>query len=156
SGQVIDESVESNNDAQYRLSLRGDPAFVGTEPFPSKSGVSAILLNSSGVANVEVDVQVANLGNAPLTNLPVNLEQSRNGGPFTPAGSITIPQFLPGDAQILQFITNGFAGDTIYRAFFDPSASAVDSNLSNNSGTSELIIQGLADLTVGSLALSKP
>lgn len=155
SGDVIPDAARGNNDAEYRISFHADPAifgFSGAGPVH----VGATLLNASGVSNVKVFVPVTNLGTAPIANVPIDLQSSRNGAPFVSGGSQTIPLLNPGQSMTLTFLVNGLAGTNVYRAFIDPSVDALDSNLSNNSGQTELVIHGLPDLTVSGLMLSTP
>ena len=156
SGNVIAEVTKSNNVAQYHLGLHADPAIIDfTIPFGPPI-VSATLLNSSGVSNVQVRVPVINRGNITITNVPVDLQQSRNGSPFTSVPSITIPSLSPGQITTVTFVVNGLAGENLYHAFLDPSINPLDANLTDNTGNAELFVHGLPILTVGSLTLSTP
>ncbi|MFI5377950.1 MAG: CARDB domain-containing protein [Tepidisphaerales bacterium] len=156
SGGAITEAVESNNDAQYRVSFHADPAIVPVSVGPTVVSMSAKLLNHSGVNNVNVTVPVANLGNIAISNVPVDLLAGRNGGPLASVGTITVPLLAPGQGQVLHFTVAGLAGDNAYFAQIDPSIQALDVNLTNDTAQTSLTVQGLADLTVGSLSLSTP
>ena len=155
SGHVIAEAVKSNNDAQYYISFRADPAISGDITHFVFS-MQTQLLDLSGVNNVKVLVPIGNLGNVPIANVQVDLQSSRNGSPFVDVGNMTIPNLNPSQTTTVTFVTSGLEGDNVYRAFIDPSLNGQDSTLLNNTAQAELVIHGLADLTVGSLSLSNP
>lgn len=144
SGHGISESNESDNTGQYVVSFLTDPAITS---------VSAVANNMSGSKNVTVTVNLSNNGNISLTNLPIHLQLSRDGSPFVEVAQQPI-SLNPGQAGQLIFQADGLAGDNIYRAMIDSSANAFDTNVSNNSGQAELVIRGLAELSVGPVSFS--
>lgn len=156
SGNVIQQSTRAMDAAQYRLGLHADPAIVASGNLPAVGTMTATLLNSSGVSNVQVQVPVTNLGNVAIANVPVDLQQSRNGAPFTGVPTVTIPSLNPGQTTFVSFVVNGLAGDDVYHAFLDPSIDPLDANLTNDTASTSLFIHGLPILTVGSLSLSTP
>src|SRR5207248_2447048 len=67
-----------------------------------------------------------------------------------------VPLLTAGSGTTLTFTTNGLSGDNIYRAIIDPALNAIDNNASNNVGQADLVIHGVADLSVASVNLSNP
>src|SRR6185312_3665378 len=147
---AIAESVEGNNDAQYKVTYGADPA---VRPTLGVQHVTAVLLNTSGANNVRVTTPVSNLGNVTMTNIPLILQLSRDGADFVNVGTSTVTSLAPNTGTNVTFTTNGLSGDNIYRVIIDPSANALDANIGNNVDQAELIIHGLADLTVGTITL---
>jgi len=145
SGNVIQEVTKSNNYGQFSVSFTADPTVVSVVP---------VLNNSSGQNNVTVTVNLANLGNVAVANVPVHLQLSRDGGPFVDAGTQSFSLGAAPATTMLTFQANGLAGDNLFRATLDPSVNAYDSNLSNNSAQAHLIVRGLPDLSVGTITLS--
>ena len=144
SGNAIREVTKINNYANYSVTFTANPSVVSVVP---------VLNNSSGHNNVTVTVNVANLGAVAVSNVPVHLQLSRDGGPFVDVATQNF-SLGAGAATALTFQADGLAGDNIYRAFLDPSVNAFDSNTANNSAQGELVIRGLADLSVGTVTLS--
>jgi CARDB len=146
SGALITESTKGNNEARYEVDFQADPAIYPTTGVGP--AVTATLLNTTGPGNVHVTVDVANLGSAAITNVPIDLFSGLEGGALTSVGQQVITS-LPADmTKVLIFDVTGVAGDNVYQASVDPSVEYEDSNLSDNVGTTDLNVQGLADLTV--------
>jgi hypothetical protein len=150
-GHVLMEATRENNDGYAVVSARPDAAIA---PVQGQQPVRAVLLNYSGVNNVSVSVDVRNLGQADLTNVPVQLLWSLDDGTFRPAGSAVIP-FLPaGAGQTLTFLVTGLAGQNRYRAIVDPGNTLPDRDRSNNLAEAVLFLQGLPDLRFGPVTLA--
>lgn len=141
SGNVVQESVESNNTAQFAYRFAADPAVTSVSAAPGSGNT------------VTVTVNVANNGNVPVVNAPVLLQVSTDGSDFQDldAQNVSIPA---GQAAQLTFQEPAHAGDSIYRAMFGPSVDAFDSDITNNVGQTELVTRGVADFSIGSLSLS--
>ena len=150
---TIAEAVKSNNDSQYYIRFRADPAIVPI-PLVTVDAVTAVLLDGSGVNNVTVMVPVSNLGNVDIANVPVILQLSRDGSDFVDVSTQTASLLRAGSGTTLTFTANGLSGDNTYRAIIDPALNSVDSNVSNNFGQTDLVIHGVADLSVPSVTLS--
>ena len=86
---------------------------------PSISNVTAANNNCT----VTVTLDLGNSGVVPVSNVPVHLQVSRNGGAFTDVATRNVSIAAGGTAQ-LTFQTPGLAGDNVYRASFDPSVNA--------------------------------
>src|SRR4029077_9564468 len=98
-------------------------------------------------------VNVSNTGNVPVVNVPVHLQISTDGGDFTDLDTQNVSIGANQTGQ-LTFQEPAHAGDNIYRAMFDQSVDAFDSNITDNVGQAELVIRGVANFSVGPLALS--
>lgn len=142
--EAIEESNELNNKARYEVNFRADPAVTtqdGTAP------VTATLLNAGTSNNVQVVVKVSNLGQTPMVNVPVNLTVSRNGGPLESLGQQIVASLPVGATQTLTFTVTSKAGDNVYFASIDAAVFGQDSNLSNNTGSANLLVVGAAALS---------
>ncbi len=142
SGAVITESDENNNEARFEVDFQADPAVTNS----GSPAVAATLLNSSTANNVQVTVDVSNLGPVNMTNIPVDLVVSRNGGTPTSLGQMVISELDAGASTTETFTVTSLAGDNVYAAAIDPSAFPQDSNLSNDIGSADLYVPGLAQL----------
>ena len=153
SGGALVESNENNNEARYELDYRGDPAIAAAQTAP----VTATLLNSGNSNNVQVTVNVSNLdlSGGTISNIPIDLQVSRNGGPLTTLGQMVIASLAPGASTQEVFTVTALAGDDLFVASVDSSAFAQDINPSNNIGTADLTVAGLPTLTA-TLGLSRP
>jgi hypothetical protein len=151
SGNAITESNENNNETRFEVIFQGDPALV--DPGTGAGAVTATLLNSSTSNNVGVVVNVENFGEVTMTNIPVDLQVSRNGGAFTSAGQMVIASLDPGASSTETFTLTSLAGDNLYVASIDPSVYPEDSVITNDQGSAELIVPGLPAL-VGTATLS--
>ncbi len=147
SGGAVAEAVENNNEAQYGVTFAADPT-VRTD-----IGVTATQLSDAPSNNVQVLAYVDDLGTVPAANVPVDLLVSRNGGPFVQVATQTFGTLSPSSPQYVLFTVTSLAGDNVYRVQIDPSVAA-DSDPTNDVGQADLVVNGLADLTVGSVALS--
>lgn len=145
-GDAIQEVTKSNNYGQFVVSFTADPSVVSVVP---------VLNNFSGQNNVTVTVNVANNGDVAVSNVPVHLQLSRDGGPFVDVATQSFSLGASG-ASMLTFQANGLAGDNLFRATLDPSVDSFDSNLANNSAQAHLIVRGLPDLSVGTITPSNP
>jgi hypothetical protein len=152
SGHVIAEANEQNNQGSTDVTVRPDAALVptggGTLP------VTASILNYSGHHNVKVAVNVSNLGNANLQNVPVKLFWSYDGGPFQFAGLGTLPPLKAHSQLPFTFTTDGLAGPNRYRVVIDPQDTLPDANRGNNVAETDLVIEGLPDLVVQKITLN--
>jgi hypothetical protein len=142
--ETLEESNELNNRARFEASFRGDPAVATADGSPP---VTATLLNSGTSNNVRVDVKVTNVGPIALVNVPVNLSVSRNGGPLESLGQQIIPTLAQGQTQSLAFTVTSRSGDNVYFASIDATAFTADQNLSNNTGSANLVVPGVAALS---------
>jgi hypothetical protein len=151
SGMVLQEVTRNNNDGAVALSVLPDAALVplGLPP------VRATLLNYSGVNNVSLSVTVSNLGQADLTNVPVQVLWSLNGGAFQPVASTIIASLPTGQtgARTVVLTVSGLAGHNLYRVVVDPNSTLPDANRANNVAETMLLLQGLPDLGIGALSL---
>jgi subtilase family serine protease len=148
-GQAVKEATEFNNRGQALVRVRPDAAL--TAP-----GVTATVLDYSGVNNVQVQAHVSNLGRAGLSNVHVHLLRSLDSGPFQDAGSVVIASLPAGSSTVVSFVTQGLAGLTTvnrYRVVVDPDGEQPDADTSNNVAQTLLLVQGLADLAVGPISL---
>jgi subtilase family serine protease len=148
-GQMVKEATEFNNRGRALVRVRPDAAL--TAP-----GVTATVLDYSGVNNVQVQAHVSNLGTAGLSNLRVRLLRNLDGGPFQDAGSVVIAALPAGASTTVSFVTQGLAGLTTvnrYRVVVDPDGEQPDADASNNVAQTLLLVQGLADLAVGAVSL---
>jgi hypothetical protein len=143
SANVITESNETNNESRIELLAQADPAIYD----PGTGAVVATLLNSNNSGNVQVVVNVENNGAVSLFNLPVDLLVSRNGGAYTSDGQIVIPELDSGASVQETFTITALGGDNVFVGEIDSSVSGEDSNLDNNSGTSDLFVPGVPTLS---------
>lgn len=150
SGDVVTESNKNNNEARYELDVPGDPAISAPAPTPA---VSATLLNTGNSNNVQVTVNVTNLGSAAITNVPVDLRYTRDGGAPVSLGQMVIATLGPGATTAEVFTVTALAGDDVFIGSINSAAFAQDSDPSNDIGTAELTVQGLPTLGA-TLALS--
>ncbi len=143
-GEAIEESSELNNRARYEVNFRADPSVSSLDGSPP---VLATLLNNSNANNVQVDVKVTNLGVTPMSNVPVDLTVTRDGGVVESLGQIIIPSLLINSTVVVTFTITAKAGDNVFSASINPAVFTQDSNLGNNTGTATLRVAGLAALS---------
>jgi hypothetical protein len=147
SADVIPESIETNNESRFEQVFQADPAVLDPATGSPATAVVATLLNSGTSNNVQVNVNVENLGAVPLFNVPVDLAVSRNNGAFTSLGKMVIPELDPGTPVIEAFTVSALAGDNLFVGSIDNSQAAFDSNISNNSASADLFVPGLPTLS---------
>jgi len=156
SALVIDETTESNNRRSFRLSRQADPMIY--QP-PFSTAITATLINSSGVDNVQVNVGVINpaIGQGGAVSsgpVVVRLLRSIDDGDFVELAAQSFASVPVGGFAIpVVFITSGLAGDNRYRIVIDPQSPADDSNLFNNIGEARLQIRGLPDVMPQNVSL---
>ena len=141
SGNVIQEAVETNNSASFEYRFSAEPAITSVSAAPA-----------SGGSNVTITVNVSNSGNVGVVNVPVHLQVSIDGGDFTDLDTQNVSIGANQTGQ-LTFQETAHAGDDTFRAMFDESVDAFDSDITDNVGQTELSIRGLADLSVGTITL---
>jgi hypothetical protein len=152
-GNQINESNEFNNWGYLNFSTLPDPAVVAGR---SGLALSATVLDYSGVDNVQVQANVANLGQAPVNDLRVALLWSLDDEDFQQVGLYVIDTLPPWQSVSVDFIADGLAGLTghnRYRVIVDPGLEHPDADWSNNVAETLLIIQGLPDLAVEEFTL---
>ena len=114
-----------------------------------------MLLNKSGKNNVALTANVVNNGEAGLQNFQVTLLWSLNNGPFQTASTYTIATLPAMGTTAITYDAPGLAGQNHYRVEIDPLSTELDEDRSNNVADQYLVIQGLPDLTVSKVGLSK-
>jgi CARDB len=147
SGAQLAESNETNNEGRYEVDFEADPAISDSEG--TSAAVTATLLNSSNSNNVQVVVNAENLGVVTATNIPIDLEVSRNGDAFTSVGQIVIPSLDLSGPFTETFTFTALAGDNLYVASIDPSAFPQDSIRNDDIGSADLFVTGLPTLVAG-------
>lgn len=148
--EAIEESSELNNRARYEVNFRADPSVSTLDSTPA---VVATLLNGGTSNNAQVVVKVSNLGITPMSNVPVNLAVTRNGGVVESLGQILIPTLAVGATQTVTFTVTARAGENVFIASIDSAVFGQDSNLGNNTGAATLSVAGVAALSAtGSLS----
>ena len=96
---------------------------------------------------MQVVVNVENLGAVPLYNVPIDLTDSRNGGPAAGVGQMVIPELDPGATVAETFTLSALGGDHVYVGSIDAAAAAYDSNLTDNAAQATLTVPGLPSLS---------
>jgi hypothetical protein len=142
---VIPEVTELNNEGY---------SFVIVQPEASPINVTSEVLNYSGIDNVRVRATIVNNGKAAVNNLPVQLFGALDEGPYSDQGTKTIALLAPGASVQLEWLADGLAGLNRYRVAIDPAQTKVDTDKSNNTAETSVIIQGLPDLVMGQIQLS--
>src|SRR5439155_9456984 len=117
--EEIEEAVEGNNSASFRVHRQADPA-IGVNPITFQTTLGATLLNSSGANNVRVNFTLFNniISLFPTASGPVtvHLLRSVDDGEFVEVDSQAFASIAPGGlGTAVQFTTSGLAGDNRFR-----------------------------------------
>jgi hypothetical protein len=146
STSVIPEAVYTNNDGH---------ADVVVMPEASVTLSTPILVNKSGKQNVALTATVANNGQADLKNVQVTLLWGLDNGPLQTVSTYTIPTLAALNTLAITYDAPGLAGQNQYRVEVDPTSIEPDDVRANNVADQYLVIQGLPDLSVSNVAVSK-
>jgi hypothetical protein len=152
-GGTLTEAARGNNVGHADVRVLPDAAVV---PGGGVSPVTATVLDYSGVNNVQVTAIVTNLGRAGLVEVPVELLWSLDDGSLQVVGQKTLPALAAGAQATVAFDkVSGLAGHNRYRVVVDPAAALVDDNPANNVAETVLVLEGLPDLVVRSVAVDQ-